>query len=383
MELEFDKEMDAILRRARPIREPSVLADTAHPDADAIAAFAEGSLPDKARLAYIRHFADCDRCRRIMVFSMPEASSDVAVAAPAALPVVETMVPWYSRLFQTRNLAIAMGSLVLVLGVGLVFLIIDRGSNQNATVAQMDENERTAGNRPFDGQLPGGSAVTANANTATSAANAAPGSDTALPTADQLTNQVTRPGEPVLPKVAAPTDSGLTSPAPRPEADVTREEPSALASAPAPPPPAPMAMKKAAPPSDDRKDADNQVADVTVTSREQTESERKTESRFGRSRDLPPAASKSGPARSGPLNAQSQINQSNIIDMPVTRRVSGKSFNNRDGVWYDSAYHSQGTVNYRRGTPEYNKLDKGLRSIADTLGGTVVVVWKDKSYRIN
>jgi len=68
--------------------------------------------------------------------------------------------------------------------------------------------------------------------------------------------------------------------------------------------------------------------------------------------------------------------------MPVTRVVGGRTFNNRDGAWYDLAYHGQATSNYRRGTAEYKRLDGGLRSIADTLGGTVVIVWKAKAYRI-
>ena len=68
--------------------------------------------------------------------------------------------------------------------------------------------------------------------------------------------------------------------------------------------------------------------------------------------------------------------------MPVTRLVGGKRFDNRNGVWYDSAYRGQATINLRRASDEYKKIDKGVRNIADTLGGTVVVVWKDKAYRI-
>ena len=68
--------------------------------------------------------------------------------------------------------------------------------------------------------------------------------------------------------------------------------------------------------------------------------------------------------------------------MPVTRSVGGKTFNNRNGAWYDSAYKNQATMNFRRGTDEYKKLDSGLRNIADTIGGTVVLVWKGKAYRV-
>lgn len=108
--------------------------------------------------------------------------------------------------------------------------------------------------------------------------------------------------------------------------------------------------------------------------RQQTEAQR--------GRDMPPSPAKSGPARTGPLNTQSNQIQNQTFDMPVTRSVGGKTFNNRSGAWYDSAYKNQATQNYRRGTVEYKKLDGGLRNIADTLGGTVVVVWKSKAYRI-
>jgi len=62
--------------------------------------------------------------------------------------------------------------------------------------------------------------------------------------------------------------------------------------------------------------------------------------------------------------------------------VGGRSFNNRDGAWYDTGYHGQSTINIGRGTEEFKKLDGGLRSIANNLGGVVVVVWKGKAYRI-
>jgi hypothetical protein len=64
------------------------------------------------------------------------------------------------------------------------------------------------------------------------------------------------------------------------------------------------------------------------------------------------------------------------------RQISGKTFNRTDGAWYDSAYRNQPTTNVRRGTNDYQKLDSGLRSIANQLDGVVVVVWKTKAYRI-
>ena len=72
MELNFDKEIDAILRKAREsefafaldnpqsaIRNPQL-----HLDADEISAFAENALPETAKQFYTAHLADCDACRK-------------------------------------------------------------------------------------------------------------------------------------------------------------------------------------------------------------------------------------------------------------------------------------------------------------------------------
>ncbi|MBV9242764.1 MAG: hypothetical protein JO314_12235, partial [Acidobacteria bacterium] len=113
MELEFDKEIDAILRAARGARGAPVSGG--HLDADQIAAFAENAVPVAARRVFTGHLADCDRCRTLLSHSiqMNEMGEATAPAAAVDDPVVST-VPWYSRLFRTPNLAIAMGALVVV-----------------------------------------------------------------------------------------------------------------------------------------------------------------------------------------------------------------------------------------------------------------------------
>ena len=68
---------------------------------------------------------------------------------------------------------------------------------------------------------------------------------------------------------------------------------------------------------------------------------------------------------------------------PAVRTAGGKSFERRDdGVWYDSSYRGQSTKKISRGSDRYKKLDGDLRSIANELGGTVVIVWKGTAYRI-
>jgi hypothetical protein len=86
-----------------------------------------------------------------------------------------------------------------------------------------------------------------------------------------------------------------------------------------------------------------------------------------------------------PLNGR-QMAPMTVIDGAArsdsARRFGGRTFQRKEGVWYDSNYHGQATINVSRGTDSYKKLDSGLRSIADSMSGTVVVVWKSKAYRI-
>ena len=110
MEVEFDKEIDAILRKTRDARGVLVGDDPPEPkkhlDADTIAAFAEGALPGGAKLLYTEHFADCDPCRRRLseVIKM-DREADAAAASTIWPPVEKVVQPWYSWLFRTPSLA--------------------------------------------------------------------------------------------------------------------------------------------------------------------------------------------------------------------------------------------------------------------------------------
>jgi len=92
---------------------------------------------------------------------------------------------------------------------------------------------------------------------------------------------------------------------------------------------------------------------------------------------MPTALSENEKSRKVQNSKDDKLEKSN-----ETTNVSGKIFKRTDNVWYDSAYRGQATINIMRGTNEYKKLDAGLRGVAENLGGTVVVVWKQKAYRI-
>lgn len=377
MELEFDKEIDAILRKAR---DGVAVTSTSEPhlDADTIAAFAENALPDKAKLLYIGHFADCDQCRKQLSFLMQmNNEAAVAASAPVAEPVTDASIPWYEAFFKTPNLALAMGALVLAFSGILGYLVIQKqNASDSATVSQVTEpdHDQPLFNRQNEASNTAPANVIAPANVAP-ATNTAANSSAMMPGRGPSSESDTfgRVDSDQAKSGAARENSFILD-----GQEVTDAEPPAKAAT----PPPPVATTGVADSTlgaelDEKKLGDDRQPKEESKDLALAKQKRAEDRAY---RDMPRAASKVGPARgAGP--AQNQTNQMNS-NMPVTRVVGGKTFNNRDGAWYDSAYRNQATANYRRGTPEYKKLDAGLRNIADTLGGTVVVVWKAKAYRI-
>jgi len=381
MELEFDKEIDALLRKAR--RGTSAAVMGTHLDADAVAAFAEGAIPDAIRKTYTAHLADCDSCRKALsyVAVLNEPAAMKAVAATAGAPAMRapapamTSVPWYRPLFRSPGLAAAFGLLVLALGGGLIYLITQRNSNTASTVA-LEENKPASSSVPYAGIDTNAAASNANAmSNSTSTANVAvSNSPRSLPNSTSST--AAKPGATTVDGTdslaAAPPPSSSSSGAVSQPTTTTRQaedlpingrQLNEL----------PLDKSKTA--SEDRKQ------DKDENKKETTRSRALEDDRLARG-DTAAKKVPAGPMRgAGPV--QNQI-QSNIAagQMPVTRRVAGKTFHNSNGAWYDTAYHGQSTNNVRRGGDEFKKLDSGLRAIANELGGVVVVVWKDKAYRI-
>lgn len=376
MELEFDKEIDTILRKARDPAGVSVTAANAgHLDADTVAAFAENAVPPKAKLLYMEHFADCDRCRKLLSHAILTNSEAVAAAvSPVVAPIGETTIPWYEGLFKTQNLALAMGALVLSFGAILGYLVLQNPDDAGSNVSQVADPERSKGGPYYSGDA---SANAANSNAANSTANAA-----SMP----MAKSPAMPSSNMAPATSSNTMAGTGSaPGVRPPEKerafaldgVTVENPKPVAAA-----PPPLATEQPPTDRDEKKAVDDKLKDdgkaATLS---------KTENRMDREA-VPPSAKKSGPNRaSGPRqsnqNQTETSNQTGASGMASsTKTVGGKTFDRRDGAWYDTAYHGQSTINVRRGADEFKKLDGGLRNIANTLGGTVVVVWKEKAYRI-
>jgi hypothetical protein len=389
MELEFDKEINAILRKAG--RQGAVAVGRPalpHVDADTIAAFAENALPSRARPPLIEHFAACDTCRKMLSQTILLNAEADATAASSVVPAIvsESAIPWYQRLFKTPGLALAMGGLILVFTGMLAYLALqDRNAGTGATVSQLNEPEAQRGG-PYDSGetgaanaiVPVSNAMSANsvamapANSTAPINPAAPGAQPAV--ANTAPETLAR-GDAAEKLREQPADDGRST-ADSVASGVTTTLPGAGAAQPAPPP----ALEPPAKTEEDEKKPD--LDKQNEFGKDQELSRRKETNDRGGYRDAPPAAAKSGPTRSGPFQMQSNQMGNKAGEMSVTRSVGGKTFNNRSGAWYDSAYHGQATTNIGRGSDEFRKLDGGLRSIANNLGGVVVVVWKGKAYRI-
>ncbi|HEY0659583.1 MAG TPA: hypothetical protein VGD05_13995, partial [Pyrinomonadaceae bacterium] len=156
---EFDKEINALLRQTATGETAFSAADlkskikdpkSVHLDADEISAFAENALPEKMRLRYTTHFADCDRCRKILsnTILLNSEAETVSVSSAASSadssPQIVTLasVPWYRRLFAFPNAAYAMGALVVLFGGFLAFTVLQNvNSPQNTEVSQISETQ--------------------------------------------------------------------------------------------------------------------------------------------------------------------------------------------------------------------------------------------------
>jgi len=379
MELDFDKEIDALLRKASERTEAAAAALVpAHLDADEIAAFAENALPEKTRHAFITHFAECDRCRKILSRSIllnAEAAKSEAAAPEIAAPVIQ-IPAWRQRLFGMPTIAYTMGALVLLFSGFLGLVVWENMGGRTAEISQVKESE------PYS--------TTANSNAAanTTSMNAASNAANVIAANRMAASNTTISGQAPssVPNVAT-TNAPVAEPMGRtlapPAADEqartfgqTTENKVQQPAAAAPPPPAPRNAQEEAKTTD--------TLSVSKDDRDELDKAKK------RSADSELRAMKKEAPVTAMRAAKPSLNERNVTPMMdgasggfvATRTVNGRTFTKKDGVWYDADYHGQSTINVRRGTDAYKKLDGGLRSIADSLGGTVVAVWKGRVYRI-
>src|SRR5690349_17117908 len=100
------RDISNLLRqRLKAVPEPP--EPTPHPEADLLAAYAEGALPQGERTAVTHHLAHCADCREILVLSLP--------GGQAATPAANRKIERWMAAFRWSAVAA-----VLIVGVTLV-----------------------------------------------------------------------------------------------------------------------------------------------------------------------------------------------------------------------------------------------------------------------
>ncbi len=376
MEIGFDKEIDAILRKARGA-EAATSAGT-HLDADDISAFAENALPDAARQRFTAHLADCTRCRKILsnVTALNSEAETETAFSVAPAKIAEAKTPWYRKLFVFPQVAYTMGALVVLFGGLLGFLVLqnltgsrggevsfstDKQAPMEKPAAQPAANVSSSSNTAI---APANSSAIANATAPT---GSAPVSSANTAAANTLANMPPAPTErkpSEQPESSIPSvNQPMVMPQATPQDKISREEDADLAKT--------ETKNEANKPitggvsiQEENKRKDKKSNKEAYSKDDQAVTDAAAEPRLKTTRSVP----------SNPKKLESEAGKS--------RSVGGKTFNNVGGIWFDAAYTNQKQKTVNRGTNDYQKLDSGLRSIADQFSGTVVILWKSKAYRI-
>ncbi|HKP37726.1 MAG TPA: hypothetical protein VJT71_12795 [Pyrinomonadaceae bacterium] len=400
-----DTQIDVLMRRyAGNVKTASV--GTEHLDADELNAFAEGTLPAATRSSYVSHLADCDDCRKIAT-QLTMATGAVANAQVPASEAV-TARSWSQKLgalFSAPALRYAASVLVLVVLVGISLLVWRRtADNRNSSLIARNEpntNQIQAVSSPAVTTVSQDAQPAPSIQTETRAATA--------PNLDKIGEESTLAGAPPPP------------PAPAKDAAETEAAPAIAAKAPAEPR-AEGTPSYAPQPSADNYRVDNRqreqqnIGNIHGGPRRNESQEKlkviddrarnadlakaRDEDRgSGRANQQVPAARKqeqSGQTRAGAGVLSSSTTATKESDAPARKSdktaqpesdekvsVGGRKFRRQGNVWVDTKFKSSmPTAVVARGSSDFSALDSGLRSIAQQLGGDVIVVWKGKAYRI-
>jgi hypothetical protein len=388
----------------------------AHMDADEMNAYAEGALPETARSRYFAHLADCDSCRKLVTSLTLAAGVDVEGRAKGesldAVPS-KSWRDWLAAIFSPPVLRYGVPALALF-AVIIVAVVMTRTRKENLSVAQNTEESRYSAQATANDSKSVTDSTTATGTVENhSTSNVAPsderqGEKQPAVSATPSSKAGTIEGESVVSqgRVAEPEQS-QTSVAKDGTGNfgaAGKREQAEAVTASAPPPPAPQPTELSATTATESGDR----------ARSEDQKKNKTDERDD-NRELPvngraPAgASVANKAPSAVGNTDAATSRAakvaarrsvaspktgppadTLADKEVsteTRSAGGRRFQRRGAAWVDTAYNSsRALTNVARGSEQYRALvadEPGLRSIAEQLGGEVIVVWKGRAYRFH
>jgi hypothetical protein len=408
--------MDVLMRRyAKGARRTSVSTD--HLGADELNAFAEGALPAATRSRYVSHLADCDDCRTV-VSQLAMAAGAGAIAQAPASESFEKRSWWQSfgALLSMPALRYAASAAVLLAVVGIAFVVWRQNTQQrNSSLVVRNESKDTeaeAVNSPPSSVVSQPYSQPSTARDTQTTVQPTPGADR---------NKV---GEsPVIeaaPKTArdaiAPPESTIIA------SDRALKAPPRTDATPSYAPPPPKDNYKVAAGEREQTQQQLQQQQTNVAGNVQhggprrNESNEKYKSSDDRGRTLDLAKGRDEDSTRGGTNQPTptenkqerniQARAGTLNSMPATpaKEISeetrksdkagraqsdeitsagGRKFRRVGGIWVDLKFKSSMSLTtVSRASGDFAALDSKLRSIAQQLGGEVVVVWKGKAYRI-
>jgi len=363
MKQETNNEMDLLLRRLARRDDASVSdAGGDHLDVDELSAYAENALPDAARARYMVHLADCSRCRGLVV-QLGSAAGVVTTTESAKVVEPSGLKKFLASLFTPmvlRYAAPALG-LIVVAAIGFIALrqqspqsvarLSDTEQLQTATPVAPDVHDSATNATPTPGGLTDKQGRTVHADSPVPNAPPSVSSVAADVSKDKAVAQAKPDEQP------APTGAGANEAAPSPAATVDESPKTEV----------------------NKKEVREQPAMAPQAAKTLGAAEREDKDNFARARK-PADSSARGIASAG----AGQRDNSNF--MFIGRTVAGRQFRKEGGVWIDTAYDSaKDVVTVARNSEQYRALvadEPQIKTIADTLDGEIIVVWKGRTYRI-
>ena len=422
-----DKQIDVLMRRyAKAAPRTSV---SGHLDADELSAFAEGAVPSATRSRYVSHLADCDECRK-QASALAISSGAVARVeeSPSKAGAGGTLWQALTGVFAPPLLRYAAFAAVVLIIAGVAFVALrrPRGDSKSQLIAASEPVNQQAGTAvkpPTSLQegLPKGQTNAETSSASPSQVGAVndkiekPGIPEQPETVeDRRTNPLLKPMKeaPVVPaeaeKKAGQGDVAQSAPsyAPLPPAEATTQqkqeayrEQQRVAGISGPrqqqkvdsyDKPAQARERDITKDAARTDDLASKNAPASVASNQALPSPRRPtdEKAKGPMRNMESNSivrnENAGRAAEPPKTTNSAgADRASTEETPQTRSAGGKKFRRQGAAWVDQKFKSSMTLrNVSRGSDEFSTLDSGLRSIAQQLGGEVIVVWKGKAYLI-
>ena len=408
-----DSQMDILMRRyAGRAVEPRPGLE--HLDADEMNAFAEGGLPEATRTRYVSHLADCEDCRRLTSQLTMAAGKTVEISLPASETVAaKSWKEKLGHLLALPSLRYAASALVILVVVGIAFVVWRRPANRDGSLVALNqptEQERSAAKPSLATESRDERNPTASPNSGFIA------QATPMPNVTDKEAIATTLSPPPPPAKAAPGTEGETKSAlaDQPAAPVVAQKAPGYA----PPPPADYradnrAREQQNIPSgtpggprrnenyekykvdrnvsgdlaksrdEDRSRTMNQTTVPQSTPAEADNARLEAGSLAAKRQANAPKSEARKEAATGRAQSEEEVQKKTQSNEPETRSAGGRKFERRGGVWVDSKFKtSMAAKTIARGSADFQKLDSGLRAIAQQLSGDIIVVWKGKAYRI-